>query len=370
MEEELDTLRRRIKKLERSNRILTAKLERSEENRRRLEELKERHGTLQRTIISELRAAQEQVRRANEELGRRVDERTRALRSANAALIEARDAALAANQAKSYFLATMSHELRTPLNVIIGYAELLQELVADGLLDDGAPDRGVLSISGDDLEAMRALRSALTRRARVIDNDAAQEDLDRILRAARHLLTLIDDILDLSKIEAGASELQLAPVDLARFFAEMADTARTLANKQRNKFSLTLAALPDDFVTDRTKLRQIVNNLLSNAAKFTRDGELELSARCVAQRLLISVRDSGIGIAREDFSKLFKPFSQVEAAANRRFEGSGLGLALVRKHCQLLGGEVDVESELGVGSTFTVTLPIAIERAAGEQRAG
>ncbi len=369
MNDDLETLRRRVKKLERSNRILTAKLERSEENRRRLELLKERHETLQRTIISELRAAQEQVRRANQELGRRVDERTRELQRANAALIEARDAALAANQTKSYFLATMSHELRTPLNVIIGYAELLQDLVEDGALDEGAASRGLLSVAGDEgLETLRALRDALDQRARVIDNATAQEDLERILRAARHLLTLIDDILDLSKIEAGASELHLAPLELAGFLSEMADTARTLANKHRNRFSLTLDALPDVYVTDRTKLRQIVNNLLSNAAKFTRDGELELSARAVEGHLLIAVRDSGIGIAPEDFSKLFKPFSQIEAAANRRFEGSGLGLALVRKHCQMLGGDVELESELGVGSTFTVTLPLEASRAraAGE----
>ncbi|MCB9750771.1 MAG: hypothetical protein H6713_12365 [Myxococcales bacterium] len=349
MPEDIESLTRRLKRLERDNRVLAAKLERSEDNRSRLEDQKERHETLLRTVIGELREAQEAVQEANHELERRVDERTRDLTLANAALVDARDSALAANRAKSYFLATMSHELRTPLNVIIGYAELLQELIDEGEVPDTV-----------------AAALALSPGARVIENDAAQDDLGRITGAARHLLALIDDILDLSKIEAGAAALSYSTIELDGFIDELANTGRTLARPRGNRFSLHHGARRASLVSDRTKLRQIVHNLLSNAAKFTRDGEIQLITRARDERLELAVRDTGIGIAQEHFDKLFQPFSQVEAAANRQYEGTGLGLALTRKYCRLLGGEVSVQSEFGVGSTFTVSLPLAPAATAAE----
>jgi signal transduction histidine kinase/CheY-like chemotaxis protein len=332
-------LRRRVKVLERESRILTARLDRSEANRRRLEDLKERHETLQRTVIADLREARLDVQRANTELERRVDERTEALIDANEALIETRDAALAANRAKSYFLATMSHELRTPLNAIIGYSELLDETVADGQAS--------------------ARVISLRRGASVIDGESASADIKRVVGAARHLLSIIDDVLDLSKIEAGTTRLNYERVDLPEFLQEISDTARTLARRQDNRFRLTADALPSYFVSDRTKLRQIVLNLLSNAAKFTHRGTIEVRVFMRDAGLEIAVVDTGIGIARGDFEKLFKPFSQVDAATNRRFEGTGLGLALTRSHCRMLGGDVRVESEFGAGSTFTISLPLS-----------
>ncbi len=331
MQNEAERQQLHIEAIERANRILTARLALSEANRRRLEELKESHATLQRAIITELHQAREHVQSANTELERRVDERTRELKAT-------RDAALAASQAKSYFLATMSHELRTPLNAIIGYSELLAEIVVDG---QSASD------AFDPAQGMS-----------LIDGDLAVADISHVVSAARHLLSIINDVLDLSKIEAGTTTLNYACFDLREFLETLADTGQTLARRHRNTFARAFEELPGGFISDRTKLRQIVLNLLSNAAKFTHEGSIDLRAHATDNSIEIAVRDSGIGIAQADFDRLFKPFAQVDAAANRRFEGTGLGLALSRSYAQMLGGDVHLESELGRGSTFTITLPL------------
>lgn len=313
----------RLRAAERENRILRGRLERSESHRRSLELLKERQETLLRQNIREIALATEAVVKANADLERRVEQRTQALSKSNLALTEARDAALAASRAKSVFLATMSHELRTPLNAIIGYGELLGELL----------------------------------RAGTIKKAAAANEMGMILEAAYHLHELIGDILDLSQIESGATELHIEQLPIRLFLRDLVQVYTPQAARQNNTMQLHLGELPRAFFSDRTKLRQVLQNLLSNAAKFTRGGEINVYANSSEAGVELRVCDSGIGIAADDFDTLFLPFTQLDGNPTRRFEGTGLGLTICRSYCHLLGGEIKVESEPGVGSTFTVQLP-------------
>jgi signal transduction histidine kinase/CheY-like chemotaxis protein len=245
------------------------------------------------------------------------------LRERNEALVEA-------SEHKSRFLATMSHELRTPLNAIIGYSEMLQE---------DAEDQG---------------------------EQSKVDDLQKIKLSGQHLLGLINDVLDLSKIEAGRMEFVedhcLVPVLLD----DVATVARPLADKRRNRLLVECAVTDGELHTDITKVRQILLNLLSNAAKFTEAGTITLSARSSpdGQLMEFAVRDTGIGLTEEQLDRLFKEFSQAEASTSRRYGGTGLGLALSRKLARALGGDVTVTSTPGVGSTFTLTLPQGLARTA------
>ena len=231
----------------------------------------------------------------------------------------ARRAAEAANAAKSQFLATVSHELRTPLNAIIGYSEILSE----------------------DLEAGEA---------------PTPDDAVRIQAAARHLLALISDVLDMSKIEAGKMELAPEPIDVANFVEDVAATVRTLAAANGN--SLTLVAAPGlgEAVVDATKLRQCLLNLASNACKFTRNGEIVIAARREidpdGDRLAFTVSDTGIGIPPEQAARLFQPFTQLDSSHRRRFGGTGLGLAITRDLARLMGGDVELAPSHGRGAVF------------------
>jgi PAS domain S-box-containing protein len=243
-------------------------------------------------------------------------------RKVNAVLEGLRDQAMEANKAKSTFLANMSHELRTPLNAILGYSEMLGEELED-------PD--------------------------------AQQDVHKIQAAGRHLLSLINSILDLSKIEAGRMELFMETVSVAFLVRDVCEIAEPLALNQRNAFVVDVADDVGRMVADEVKLRQVLVNLLANAFKFTEDGEVRLTARRVRKGetdwIAFSVRDSGIGIAQDDLARLFEEFSQADGSTTRQFGGTGLGLAISRRFARMMGGDITVESELGKGSTFTVQLP-------------
>jgi PAS domain S-box-containing protein len=278
--------------------------------------------------ITERKRAEQEIRKLNETLELRVRERTTALQMANEALEAARDQATAANQAKSSFLAQMSHELRTPLNAIIGYSELLLE----------------------DAEAE--------------GNAASAPDLKRIIDAGKHLLALINDILDLSKVEAGRMELCLERFDVPAVVRGVVQTIQPLVEKNHN--TLTVAC-PDGvgvMYADGLRVRQVLFNLLSNACKFTHHGTVSLAvAREPSDQgewVVFRVRDTGIGMTAEQLRKLFQPFAQADATLARKFEGTGLGLAISRRFCELMGGTIGVESEPGRGSTFTVRLPAAV----------
>jgi signal transduction histidine kinase len=236
----------------------------------------------------------------------------------------ARDAAETANRAKSQFLANMSHELRTPLNAIIGYSEILQEDVAD------------------------------------LGRDNLVPDLRKIEGAGRHLLGLINDILDLSKVEAGRMDIFLEDVEIVPLLEEVRAIIVPLAEKNGNAFEYRLADNLGSTRTDRTKLKQSLLNILSNANKFTENGRVTLAAERIQNgrtAVRFAISDTGIGMTEEELGRLFQAFSQAETATSQKYGGTGLGLVITRNFCQLLGGDVTVVSKPGEGSTFTITLP-------------
>ncbi|MGD9982477.1 MAG: hybrid sensor histidine kinase/response regulator, partial [Hyphomonadaceae bacterium] len=238
-----------------------------------------------------------------------------------ASLRSAREAAEAANVSKSQFLTSMSHELRTPLNAIIGYSEILME---EAEADERATDIA---------------------------------DLQRVLSSARHLLHLINDILDLSKIEAGRMDISASDFDVAALVSEAAATVRPNVEKNGSVLKLQIDADVGAACTDSFKLNQCLLNLLSNAAKFTREGEIAIRARRDGDDVEIAVSDTGIGMTPEQVKRLFNAFVQADALTARRYGGTGLGLALTRRIMQMLGGEVSVSSAPGEGSTFTLRFP-------------
>jgi adenylate cyclase len=229
-----------------------------------------------------------------------------------------------ANRSKSAFLANMSHELRTPLNAIIGYSEILQEDVAD------------------------------------YGHDQLTPDLEKIEDAGRHLLGLINDILDLSKIEAGRMDLFLEEVEIVPLLDEVRAIIVPLAEKNRNTLELQLSTNLGSIRTDRTKLKQCLLNVLSNGSKFTENGRLTLTAERFGSdhpTVRFIICDTGIGMTEEQLDRLFQAFSQADASTTKKYGGTGLGLAITRYFCQLLGGDIEVASRPGEGSTFTITLP-------------
>lgn len=258
----------------------------------------------------------------------RITESLRLVAARDAALRDAKHAAelaLAATAAKSTFLANMSHELRTPLNAIIGYSELVsEELAADG-------------------------RTALV------------EDLDKVQRAGSHLLQLISDVLDLSKIEAGHVEIAPTRFELSGLLEDVIETVAPAAIRNGTALVTDLEEVRGTAPVhgDDVRIRQVLLNLLGNAAKFTQDGEVRLSAaRLGPERWRFEVVDTGIGMSEAQVSRVFEPFVQADATTTRQFGGTGLGLAITRSLVEMLGGVLEVRSELGRGSTFAVELPL------------
>jgi len=229
-----------------------------------------------------------------------------------------------ASENKSQFVSSMSHELRTPLNAIIGLTDML-----------------------------------VTNAAR-FGTEKAKEPLQRVHRAGTHLLGLINQVLDLSKIEAGKLELNPQTVQLRALINEVIDTARQLAEQNKNRLVVDAQENLGALTVDPMRLRQILLNLLSNACKFTKEGEVRLRARRVANGgrwVELAIADTGIGMTPEQQAKLFEEFSQADATTAQRFGGTGLGLAITRKLARMMGGDVTVTSEPGKGSVFTVRLP-------------
>ena len=247
----------------------------------------------------------------------------------NKDLMHTREAAEQSNRAKSAFLANMSHELRTPLNAILGYSEMLQEEAEDFGHDDYIPD------------------------------------LKKIHKAGKHLLSLINDILDLSKIEAGRMDLYLERFDLNELLKDVTGTIAPLLQKDANKLELDVTDGLGIMRADVTKVRQVLFNLLSNAAKFTHEGKIVLGARREQQAgrdwIRVWVADEGIGIAVDKIKHLFEEFTQADESTTRNYGGTGLGLAISRRFCEMMGGELTVESTLGEGSTFTLQLPAEVD---------
>ncbi|WP_370318606.1 response regulator [Oricola sp.] len=237
-------------------------------------------------------------------------------------LDQARQDAEAATSAKSQFLASMSHELRTPLNAIIGYSEMLTEEAED------------------------------------LGFESAISDLEKILSSGRHLLSLINDVLDLSKIEAGKMELYVESFALAPLIDDVSATVAPLIEKNANRLVVTSDLGDAEIETDKTKLRQNLFNLLSNAAKFTKDGTIELAVhRTEYGDFAFSVRDEGIGMTQEQKSRLFQAFMQADSSTTRNYGGTGLGLAITQEFIRMMGGRIEVETAPGKGSTFFFTLP-------------
>ncbi len=277
--------------------------------------------------------AEDALRKYKEHLEDLVEERTTELAQATRQAQEARALAEAATQAKSEFLANMSHELRTPMNAIIGYSEMLIEEAEDTGGEDFVPD------------------------------------LEKIRGAGKHLLQLINDILDLSKIEADKLELHLETFDVASGVQEVLTTVQPLVAKNANALKVSLGHDLGSMTADVTRVRQVLFNLLSNACKFTESGTIYLDAwrEMVDDRawIVFAARDTGIGMTPEQIGRLFQKFSQADASTTRKYGGTGLGLAISKRFCEMMGGDITVESEFGKGSTFNVRIPaeVALKKA-------
>ena len=276
-------------------------------------------------LLSAVHKMMGELRGLYDSMERKIELRTSELQQSNANLKEAQEAAEEASRTKSAFLANMSHELRTPMNAIIGYSEIL--------LEDAEED-GQTSVA---------------------------EDLQKIRSAGKHLLALINDILDLSKIEAGKMTAYHEPIDIAEMVGEVHSTVFPLVEKNSNQLAIVVEPDIGNMHSDLTKIRQTLFNLLSNASKFTEHADIELrvtrTTEDSADWITFAVRDSGIGMTPKQLGRLFQAFTQADDSTTRKYGGTGLGLAISQKFCHLLGGEITVESTPGVGSTFTVRLP-------------
>ena len=273
--------------------------------------------------VSARRRAEAEISRLHDTLRQRAAELEQRVAERTAELEVARDRAQEADRLKSAFLATMSHELRTPLNSVIGFTGILLQRLPGPLNDEQARQLGMVQGS------------------------------------ARHLLELINDILDLSKIEAGELGVNCEPFDLRAVLERSAAAVRPMAADKGLALALDVGPGAWIITSDQRRVEQVILNLLSNAVKFTPAGSVTLSARFDDTSVTVAVADTGIGISRDDAATLFQPFHQIDSSLTRQHEGSGLGLAICRRLLTLLGGEIGIESEPGAGSVFTITLPVA-----------
>jgi signal transduction histidine kinase/CheY-like chemotaxis protein len=267
-----------------------------------------------------------------------IEEHEKEIQEVNEQLVQSEQRARAATQAKSHFLANMSHELRTPLNAIIGYSEMLQEEAQDSGQESFIPD------------------------------------LKKINRSGRHLLDLINDVLDLSKIEAGKMELYLETFDIPNLLEDVSTTVQLLMQKNSNTLEVRCPANLGAMRADMTKVRQSLFNLLSNASKFTKNGKITLeAAREIsppkADWIVFRVSDTGIGMTPEQQDRVFEAFSQADSATARDFGGTGLGLTITKTFCRMMGGDVALTSEPGKGTTFTIRLPTEVREPKAESAA-
>ena len=279
-------------------------------------------------LLDAQKVSEAEIKQYQDSLEQQVNERTEELRKVVQEVEKARKAADAASQAKSEFLANMSHELRTPMNAILGYSEMLMEEAEDAGQEDFIPD------------------------------------LKKINQAGTHLLALINDVLDLSKVESGKMETFAEEINLDSLIDEVAATAHPLLEKNGNKLSIERGKNLGNAFQDLTRLRQVLFNLMSNAAKFTHEGTVALHVNRITREgrdwLTLAVSDNGIGIAEDKLEHVFAEFTQADSSTTRDYGGTGLGLAISRKICKLLGGDLNVRSKLGEGSTFTILIPADI----------
>jgi len=282
-------------------------------------------------VTNGFQSSQQEIQNLNATLHLRIDEATLQLRDSNARLEDALDSAEQASRAKSSFLANMSHELRTPMNAILGYSDILEEDLTDEKLDKFIPD------------------------------------LNKIQNASKHLLNLISDILDLSKIEAGKMDVYLETFSIAEFAKDIESTIYPLVEKNNNKFIINLDENVNTMHADATKVKQAIFNLLSNSAKFTSNGIVELNI-CInnsddREWLYFEVKDNGIGMNEEQMDGLFEEFTQADISTTKVYGGTGLGLSITRFFCRMMGGNITVRSKLGEGTSFRIYMPLLVSNA-------